>query len=193
MSYPALRIRRMFEDRHAVVAELAALPAGPRLAAALDGLDLSSLDGGERVDVLVALARQAAHTQARLLAGMAAVATQSVGSGFDSDEVAFALHLTRRGAQNQVALAQDLLSRLPMVWSALDGGELCTIRARIFSDVLAPAPDELAHDIADRLLPAAAGWTAGQLRAGCYANYSKPTRHWPRNATNGRSANAGCT
>jgi hypothetical protein len=32
---------------------------------------------------------------------MAAVAERSIGIGFDSDEVAFALHLTRRGAQTR--------------------------------------------------------------------------------------------
>jgi len=165
MSYPALTIRRMFDAEGGLVARLAEVPAGPQLATALDALDPSSLDGGQQVDMLVALARQAAHTQARLLAGMAAVADRSIGIGFDSDEVAFALHLTRRGAQNQVALAQDLLGRLPAVWAALDRGELCPIRARVFSDVLAPAPDHLAQQIADRLLPAATTLTAGQLRA----------------------------
>ena len=155
----------MFDPEGGLGARLASVPAGPQLATALDALDPSCLDGGQQVDVLVALARQAAHTQARLLAGMAAVAARSVGIGFDSDEVAFALHLTRRGAQNQVALAQDLLSRLPMVWTALERGELCPARARTFSDVLTAAPDDLARDIAERLLPAATAMTAGQLRA----------------------------
>ena len=155
----------MFDHEGGLGARLAEVPAGPQLAVALDALDPSSLDGGQQVDVLVALARQAAHTQARLLAGMAAVASRSVAVGFDSDEVAFALHLTRRGAQNQVALAQDLLGRLPAVWAALDRGELCPIRARTFSDVLTPAPDDLARAIAERLLPAATALTAGQLRA----------------------------
>ncbi|MCP2326064.1 hypothetical protein HDA40_004571 [Hamadaea flava] len=124
-----------------------------------------SLAPGEQVDVLVALARQAAHAQARLLQGMTIVAAQSTGVGFDSDEVAFALHLTRRGAQNQVALAQDLLARLPMAWSALDRGDICLARAKVFSDVLIAAPDEVARDVATRLLPIAVDLTAGQLRA----------------------------
>ncbi|MEV6971088.1 DUF222 domain-containing protein [Hamadaea sp. NPDC051192] len=128
-------------------------------------MGFDSLAPGEKVDVLVALARQAAHAQARLLQGMAIVAAQSTGIGFDSDEVAFALHLTRRGAQNQVALAQDLLGRLPMVWSALDHGDICLARAKVFSDVLIAAPDEVARDVATRLLPIAVELTAGQLRA----------------------------
>jgi len=74
---------------------------------------------------------------------MAAVAERSIGIGFDSDEVAFALHLTRHGAQTRVALAQDLLGRLPAVWAALDRGQLCPARARTFCDILTPAPDDL--------------------------------------------------
>jgi len=48
----------------------------------------------------------------------------------------------------QGALAQDLLSRLPMVWTALERGELCLTRARTFSDVLTAAPDDLARNAA---------------------------------------------
>ncbi|NUR69336.1 MAG: DUF222 domain-containing protein [Hamadaea sp.] len=156
----------MFESRRtSVVSGLATLPTGAELAAALEPIDPEELGRGEHVDMLAALARQTAHAQARLLQGMAAVAARSTGVGFDSDEVAFALHLTRRGAQNQVALAQDLLTRLPMVWVALDRGELCLARARVFSDVLIVASDEVARDVATRVLPSAGDMTAGQLRA----------------------------
>ncbi|NUT22302.1 MAG: DUF222 domain-containing protein [Hamadaea sp.] len=96
---------------------------------------------------------------------MAAVAGTSTGVGFDADEVAFALRLPRMVAQNQVALALDLTRRLPHVLDALRRGLICLARARVFSDVLTPARDDTARDLADRFLPPAAKWTASQLRA----------------------------
>jgi hypothetical protein len=97
---------------------------------------------------------------------MAAVTQKSVGAGFAADEVAFVLRLPRRTAQSQVALAQDLIDRLPAVFASLDRGDICLARARVFSDELvAVADDDLARTIVDKLLPLAPEWTASQLRA----------------------------
>lgn len=64
---------------------------------------------------MCAVAREVARQQALLLEAMAAVASTSIGIGFDADEVAFALHLPRTVAQRGVSLARDLLGRLPAV------------------------------------------------------------------------------
>ncbi|NUT08077.1 MAG: DUF222 domain-containing protein [Hamadaea sp.] len=127
--------------------------------------DASSLDGGSRLDALCAIARVVAGDQARLLEAMASVAATSTGIGFDADEVAFALCLPRVTAQNQVALALDLTRRLPQVLAALRAGRVCLARARVFSDVLTPACDDVARELADRFLPPAEVWTASQLRS----------------------------
>jgi Domain of unknown function (DUF222) len=129
-------------------------------------LDLSSLDGSSRVDALCAIARGVACAQARQLEAMAPIAADSPGTGFDADEVAFALHLPRMVAQNQVALALDLTRRLPHVLEALRDGRICLARARAFSDVLLPVADDvLARDLADRFLRPAEEWTSSQLRS----------------------------
>ncbi|MEV6965777.1 DUF222 domain-containing protein [Hamadaea sp. NPDC051192] len=127
--------------------------------------DVSSLDGGARVDALCEVARSVAREQARLLEAMAAVAATSTGIGFDADEVAFALCLPRVSAQNQVALALDLTRRLPQVLAALRAGRICLARARVFSDVLMSAGDVLAGELADRFLPPSQVWTASQVRS----------------------------
>jgi hypothetical protein len=41
---------------------------------------------------------------------------------FAPEEIRAALCLTRRAAANQLALAQDLVVRLPAVWRALSAG-----------------------------------------------------------------------
>lgn len=45
-------------------------------------------------------------------------------------EIGAALHLTRRCAEHEVALAGDLCRRLPTVWAALAAGDLDLRRAR---------------------------------------------------------------
>ncbi|NUT35802.1 MAG: DUF222 domain-containing protein [Hamadaea sp.] len=139
-------------------------PAGPDLAVALAACDLSQVDGGARIDALVAAGRLASWAQSMLLCAMAAVADRSPDD-FAGDEVAFSLHLTRRGAETQVALARDLRDRLPAVLAALAEGRIDVVRARVFSDVLTPAADPIARHLVEKLLPKAEGWTAGQLRA----------------------------
>jgi Domain of unknown function (DUF222) len=155
-------------------AELERIAAGPELAAALAAFDavISSeaddptpVGGDVLVDVLVGWGRLVAHTQARLLAAMAAVADRSV-AGFDADEVAFALHLPRMVAQREVALGRDLVHRLPAVFAALAAGRIDLTRARVFSDLLSAVDDDaLVRAIADDLLPPAEEWTASQLRS----------------------------
>jgi hypothetical protein len=152
----------MFEG----MAELARIPAGARLAAALEAVDSSCLDGGAQVDVLCAWARLSAYVEAQLLTEMVAAADRSVGVGFDSDDVAFALKLPRMVAARQVALGRDLVRRLPDVHAALAEGQIDLARARVFAEQLAPVTDDgLARQIAAKLLPPAADWTASQLRA----------------------------
>jgi Domain of unknown function (DUF222)/HNH endonuclease len=141
--------------------------ASPRLIRMFEGGSApSALDGAARVDAMCAVAREVARQQALLLETMAAVADTSVGVGFDADEVAFALHLPRTVAQREVALARDLVGRLPAVFAALADGRICLARARVFSDVLIPVTDDgLAREIADRLLRGAEECTASQLRS----------------------------
>lgn len=158
----------------AVQVQLDGIAAGPQLLAALAALDLSAVDRGVRVDALVAWGRLVAHVQAGLMAAMTAVAGGSVGVGFDSDEVAFALCLSRLDAGEKVGLARDLINRLPAVYASFAAGRIDLGRAKVFSIVLARLDDSgLARAIADRLLPLSEEWTAPQLRRKLLAEVAK--------------------
>ncbi len=120
--------------------------------------------GVDVVDVLVECGRDVARSQARQLAAMVAVADRSVGIGFDSDEVAFALHLSRNAAREQVVLARDVVRRLPAVFASLADGRIDLARARVFSNLLSDVEDDaVARELADEFLPSAEEWTASQL------------------------------
>src|SRR5215467_14621355 len=95
--------------------DLEHLAPGPELAALLSTVDRSELDAAARVDVACARARLVAHVQAELLADMCAVAQDAPDRDFAADELSFALHWTRFGAESQLAFAQELTGRLPQV------------------------------------------------------------------------------
>src|SRR5262245_21300986 len=79
-------------------------------------------------------------------------------------QVAFQLHCSESYAAGQIFLAQDLIDRLPTIYTALSEGRICQARAAVFSDVLADLPDEDAQRLTDRYIGKAEQWTPPQLR-----------------------------
>ncbi|HEY2949190.1 MAG TPA: DUF222 domain-containing protein, partial [Micromonosporaceae bacterium] len=145
---------------------------GAQLAALLESIDLATLSGFDCVDVLQAQARQANHERARFLQVVAEVVLRddpdgigrtAVPSEFAFDEVRAALMLTRRGADAVCGLAFDLVVRLPAVHAAMLAGVLDEPRARVFCDWTAGLSAGHARAVCAALLPAAPGWTTGQL------------------------------
>jgi hypothetical protein len=154
------------------VDELAGLPAGPVLAAALADIDLASLDGFESVLVMKAWARQANHARGELFASVVGVLSHHDPHGppaytrdaYGVFEVAAGLTLSRSAAREVSELAWDLAARLPQVLAALRAGELDQAKAAVFATCTLTLSDEQASAIVDALLPKAPGWTVGQLR-----------------------------
>ncbi len=100
---------------------------------------------------------------ARCWAAMVEVARRTTG-GWESAEIAAALTFTSRRADYELGCAQ-VLDRLPLVYTALAAGELDHHKARVFTDYLADVTPAQADRICQRLVPAAPGWTTGQLAA----------------------------
>ncbi|MGQ0849005.1 MAG: DUF222 domain-containing protein, partial [Actinomycetota bacterium] len=145
---------------------------GAALATLLEGINRSHLGESDRVVLLQARARLLSHIQAELYADMVSVGeavAEAIGGHdpeFEADEVRAALVLTRRAAEEQMALAQMLVERFPRLWQALWSGRLDTARVRVIVGAVAGLRAETATLLVDDLLPAAAGMTTGQLRAG---------------------------
>ncbi|MGH3902926.1 MAG: DUF222 domain-containing protein [Pseudonocardiaceae bacterium] len=154
---------------------LAQTAPGPDLGAALAGLDLHALAGSDLVDVLCARARQLSHEQAQLLAVMAEVGycdphadpeevtRLAQASDYAADEIRAALAWTRNAAYREYHFDHTLLSRLPTVFTALDGGVICRSKAWLFTELCAELTDEQAQLVCDRLLPDAGRLTTGEL------------------------------
>jgi hypothetical protein len=111
--------------------------------------------------------------QAQVLESMASIsqmmteleADPEIAHDAASAEIGAALHLTRRAADIDLALAIDLMERLPEVWEALASGKIDLRRARVIVDQTSHLLAEAARQVVDRVLEAATRLTTGQLKA----------------------------
>ncbi|MBA2322988.1 MAG: DUF222 domain-containing protein, partial [Pseudonocardiales bacterium] len=86
-----------------------------------------------------------------------------------SGEIAAALTLTQRRADNELSLADTVVHALPRVFAALLAGDIDRSKAWVFADHLGPdtcglSPAQI-DAVCARLVPLAPGWTTGQLAA----------------------------
>ena len=134
------------------------LPAGPQLAAALAGLDLTRLCSHDLYMLLQVQSRQVNHEQARLLAVLLEAARsrpdtltrRSELDQFSAGQAGFELTWSPAYAQSQLHLARALIEDLPAVYAALDRGLIDTAKAGAFTDLLADLDVEAARAIAGR-------------------------------------------
>jgi len=166
-------IEHMFDRYAGIPRGLDEMEPGPVLAAFLSSIDVDDLSGHDRVVVLRAHQRLASHYAAQVLGDMVAVADSMVDLGEDpgfaeeaaAAEIRVALRLTRRAADNELALAFDLRRRLPRVWDLLVSGEIDVRRARVFAAGTLHLPDVNARVVVDEVAPVAARLTTSQLAA----------------------------
>lgn len=86
-------------------------------------------------------------------------------SEFAADEIRAALSWTRRAAEGFLALAHDLVERLPHVWQALQAGVIDLARVRVIAAGVAGVDDDTARSVADQVLGTAGEHTTGQIAA----------------------------
>jgi len=162
-------------DTEPIPSRLDAMPPGPALAGFLASIDVDRVSGHDRVTVLRAAQRQAAHAQAQVLAAMASVADHMETIEFAGDvelgweaaatEIRAALRLTRRAAEADLETAVGMRRRLPAIWSALSDGRIDLRRARVLIDGVAHLDDEVARRVVGDIIEDAGRLTTGQLRA----------------------------
>ena len=130
-------------------AALAGIPAGPRLAAALARIDATHVPNNELLALLAAQSRQANHEAARLLGVIAEIGRATPTFDDDAvdrldrpvphaaDEVRAALAWSRRAADRECDLAEQLVHDLPQVYAAFLAGDIDRSKVRVFADHLA--------------------------------------------------------
>jgi hypothetical protein len=160
--------------RPGIPAGLESLAPGPALGAILSTIDVASVSGTARVAVLRAHKRQASHYDAGVYRGMTAISDYMLHDLGDdlpdaveaaAFEIRAALRLTRRAAETELGLAQDLRDRLSAVGEALAKGDIDVRRARTIAYGTAHLSDEDARKVVDRIIERAPQLTTGQLGA----------------------------
>jgi hypothetical protein len=175
----------MAEARGWLPDDVAIIPAGLDLAAAVAGVDRAALSDDDLIRLAQARQRLAAHVQAQLLADLHAVG-QRADKVLCKDEVdrhewaeteiGFALTWTRRRAGDQLVFADNLLDRLPAVFQALDRGEIDVPKAMVFDDETINLDGEVARRVCDQLLGEAPRLPPGSCGCGCASWCWPPTR-----------------
>ncbi|HEX5497350.1 MAG TPA: DUF222 domain-containing protein [Mycobacteriales bacterium] len=140
------------------------------VAGLLAGFDPSGLDGDSLLTVLSGLERvvAAAHAaQVKAMAELARVHPPTPGRRFGeflADEVAVELSITRRAAENRVAQAVELTTRVPAVLRALEAGTVDLYRARVITDATYRLDDATATRVASHVIDRVRGRNASQVR-----------------------------
>jgi predicted transcriptional regulator len=167
-----------------LVDRVVALPPGPELSAALNGILREDIPNARLVEVAQARARQLAHEQAELFADMveiahavpvtdlkgkqaAAVARAAERFEWAAHEIAAGLTWTPTAADRELGFATALVERLPLVYESLRQGHIDRGKARVFVEYLDPENGDLTEEQALRLcesfVPQAPGLTTKQL------------------------------
>lgn len=147
-------------------------PADPILALLLSRVDLTGLSGRDRVRYLQAQERLNAAGSAATMAAL-----HSVSDAYDqlsediedpeagaSMETRAALGWTRRTADTNLALAHDLIVRLPAVFTLLKAGRIDLARARVIIESTSHLSIAHARAVVGALTGEALRLTTGQLR-----------------------------
>ena len=149
---------------------------GPRLAGFMAGagaIGLSRLTDDELIGLMRAARRLASWSAAMELAAAGDLwrrrwAEEQAGNTgaarHADDEIAAALTLTRRAADQVLSLA-IALRRLPLTSRALTAGGIDLPRAMVIADEVTGLDNEHAAAVEQAIIDAAAGQTTGQLRA----------------------------
>ena len=133
---------------------------------------LDRIDDDCLVGVIRGWRRIASWAMARELAAVAELARRRPADGlpgsgreFVADELAVALTLTGRAAQDERDLAWQLAKTLPATLAALGEGQIDLAKARVIAAGTAELEPGHAAAVEAAVLPRAPGWTTGQLRA----------------------------
>jgi len=157
------------------VAALADIPPGPLLGTALGRINVAYVPNSDLLALLAAQSRQAAHEAARLLGVIAEVgrATPTLDDStverldhpvpHAADEVRAALAWSRRAADRECGLAEQLVHELPAVYAAFLAGDIDRPKVRVFADHLTGLTEAQIATVCEVLLPTAGRFAPGQL------------------------------
>ncbi|HEX5493521.1 MAG TPA: DUF222 domain-containing protein [Mycobacteriales bacterium] len=136
----------------------------------LSGFDPSGLDADSLLTVLGGLERivAAAHAaQAKAMAEFTRLRQATPGRSFGefvADEIAVELSVSRRVAENRVAQAVELTTRVPAVFAALQTGAVDLYRAKVITDATYRLDDATAARVATHVVDQVAGCNASEVR-----------------------------
>ena len=154
---------------------LAAVAAGPELAALLGAVALPRVPNDRMLELLTAQYRQLCHEQARMAATLAEltrcrgvcapgeVTREDEPDRYACDETRAALRWTRRAADAEHDLAETVVHAMPQLFAAWLAGQVDRPRVRVFCQYLINLTPGQVRRICAVAVPRAPKLTTGQL------------------------------
>ena len=152
--------------QHPQAVLLESLRPGPALVGELSVVEPADCDDAALVEMVAGWERVVAWStsqQARAVAELYGRRLAQRQDRYVGDEVAARLGITRSGGDALVGLALGL-ERLPAVADALDAGRIVVRKAALITEQLQQVDEELAREMAARVLPDSETLTPPQLR-----------------------------
>ncbi len=147
----------------------AAARPGPDVVELVSMLDPAVVGADERVDLLVALERQAAWLHAMQQRVLASLEADPLRLGCDPDDdwtreqVGAALRLAPSTADRRLTVARQLRDRLPSTARALAAGEISYLHAARLAEAVRDLDADVAAQVEARVLRRAGSQTVGQF------------------------------
>lgn len=147
-----------------VLSQLLDIEPGPAAMAVLGGIDPGGLDAAGRVALVQAWERQHAWLCAQQQTALAAAAgPQPTGDDWVQDEIAAAIRLSGRAAQQRIHVARMLTQCLPKTRALLAAGVLSWRHALAMVDASGRLDRRMTDALETRVLPAAAEQTVAEF------------------------------
>ena len=148
---------------------------GPDLIEDLSGLDLAAHADVELTEILRAWSRiesWVTSQKARVIAAVATGRSLSTPDGFglsnpEREEVAVALHLSGRAAENEIGFAWALMSSNAQTMRALESGSITARNARVIVEETCELNDDQTAEVEVRVLSRAKDQVPSEVRRSC--------------------------
>ena len=139
---------------------------GPQAMAVLNGIDPKGLDQAGRLALISAWDRQNSWVAARSQSVIAVAAGDEPANSDDwiRDDIAFALKLSGRAAQQRIHVARMLSGSLPGTHRLLESGQLSVRHALAIVELCAGVSDSLAARVEEKVLPKAPDQSVSHFR-----------------------------
>src|SRR5436305_6881307 len=160
--------RRVLRPGIEAAKRCAEMPPGPGLAAELMRVGAMPMDDASRIMLTACWERMRAWSDAQSMVTLSAAAgtPHAASDRWVASDVALSTHQSEHAVEARLAYVRRIGDCPPMMWEALNAGQITSAHAQKLHDVTREAPNDIAEQVEAEVLPKAIarGWDPSRLR-----------------------------